>query len=817
MKENGSRARSLAESVSADGQDLIGIDFALNAARRQFSVIVIGILIGLVVGSAHLMVAQRLYTATARVLVDGNQRGAIKDVSPYGDVTLDATAVESEVVVAASEKVAGMVVDKLFLQNDREFNSSDASVLSRLIGGIQFALDVRLWFRNPELDMSIADSRRVDAIQRLRSALVVSRLRGTYVIEVKFTSRSRQKAAKIANAVADAYITEQLVSRFDETRRAGDWLQTRIRELRDQTLEADLKIQEFKTANNLVSASGTLVNEQQLTQTSKQFIEARETYSNAVAKFSRLQLIISSGDPDAADPQALQSAIIGNLRDSYLKASKLYRELTPKLGPEHEQIQKLDAEMKSYKQLIFDELSRIADVYKSEVDVSKRKLDSLSSSMTELSDLVNANGNELAELRALQSEADSLRAMYQSLLERYQGAVQGQSFPVSSARIITNATSPAFPSFPRPKPFLAFYALVGLFLGAAVGGLREFFDRGFRRAEQAESDLGLTFLGMVPSVARLVDIDEPKNFNYLMNIVTENPLSAFAETLRSLKVTTDANLPGKDCRVLGFISAFPGEGKTTLAKNFASSVAQSGARTLLIDGDLRKHTLSSLFRDEEQGLVDVVADFSKLKTAMKIETTTNLHILPSGVKDRIANSSQILSSPALADVIQQLRSEYAYIIFDLPPIGPVIDARAGVNLFDGFFMVVAWGQTPRSGASACLLSQPALHERCIGVIYNKVDQYRLHLYDYYGSYYYSHGGYYSRYGYNQSMDVHERSFPRRIREFASGASHLWGLFLPARNKFNPLGHTGSIDDGNGKRDPSRRKSRSANSSDKDQV
>lgn len=741
------------------GEDALGLEAIVVVVRRQTRIMIAGLVLGIAAGMGYALTAEKLYTATARVLIDSSQRGVMKDVSPYGDVTFDSSAIESQVVVASSERLIGAVVDRLQLQYDPEVITTPTGLFTRLTRMARRLADVTAWFSdNPPLSPSEAEALRRTAMTVVAENLQVQRLRMTYALNIQYTSRSPQKAAEIANAFADGYILDQLDSRYESTRRAGTWLQDRIRELRNQTLAADLKVQDFKTQNKLISASGTLVNDQQLVQTSTQLIQARQATADAAARYARLTQILESKDLDGADDQSLSSTVIADLRERYLRASKSDRELSPRLGEEHEQVKKLRREMDNYKQLIFDELSRIAETYKSEVDIAQRKEFALASSLEKLSGIANANGDVLAELRALESEADSFRAMYQSFLQRYQEALQGQSFPITEARIITRASAPSAPSYPRKQQILLISGLIGLLIGGAAAALREFFDRGFRRSDQAEEELGLPFLGMLPKVYANADDIKQACLQYpdlsvadsvghvLLNYVNLHPLSAFSETIRAAKVSIDSSTVGSKCRVIGIVSTYPNEGKSMISKNLASSIAQSGVPTLLIDGDLRKYSLSrAIAPSATKGLMPILNGEATIADSILWESASGLGFMPATVRDKVINSSQVLASAAFVSLISQLRHQFDYIIVDLPPIGPLVDVRAAIDVFDGMLKLVTWGDTPRNGVITTLNAQPTVKEKCIGVIFNKVDHRRIHLYDYYGSYYYGRYRNYRRY------------------------------------------------------------------------
>jgi succinoglycan biosynthesis transport protein ExoP len=412
---------------------------------------------------------------------------------------------------------------------------------------------------------------------------------------------------------------------------------------------------------------------------------------------------------------------------------------------------RLRGEMEEYKRLMFEELNRIAESYKSELDVANARERSLADSVSQATS-ISATANETqVQLRELEREAETYKNLYQTFLQRYQEAVQQQSFPVTDARIISYATPPKGASFPRKPLVLALFFILGAAIGGSIGALREFRDRFFRTGEQVRSVLNLEFLGATPLIAREKaippgdkatesDVRLIRPTSSAANYVVEHPLSAFAETMRSSKIAMDLSVPGKKCKVIGVVSTLPGEGKSTVATNLARLLASQGAKTVLIDGDLRNPGATRLLaRHAQAGLLEVLLEGRDVRDALVLDPKTRLVFIPAVVKQRVPHSSELLASIRMQNLLTKLGEEFDYIILDLPPLGPVIDARAIAGKVDGFIYVVEWGKTGRRAVRQTLETEPLIYEKCLGVILNKVDQERMKLYRLYGSneYYYS--------------------------------------------------------------------------------
>jgi len=176
-------------------------------------------------------------------------------------------------------------------------------------------------------------------------------------------------------------------------------------------------------------------------------------------------------------------------------------------------------------------------------------------------------------------------------------------------------------------------------------------------------------------------------------------------------------------KVIGFVSALPGEGKTTVAGGFAAFLAKSGARTLLIDADLRNPSMTrTLDYTDAKGLLELVADKASFADLVKTDAKHKFDFLASSTRIRPTNSSDILNSPAVKQMLKASAHDYDYVIVDLPPILPVVDVRAVAQLFDAFVLVVEWGSTSTDEIVKAAAASPVLSERLLGTVLNKADE-----------------------------------------------------------------------------------------------
>lgn len=722
---------------------LIDLDRLLAAVRRQARVV--GVCAGLAVaaGAAYLLAAAPQYTATVKILIDPRSAvgsGQSADLSQLG---IDSGAVDSQVEVLTSDKIVTSVIDGLDLLDNPRFVDllgSTAGSAIRFVKGV-----LTLDFLNADADSGETDAAyalKRSAVGAVLDNLKVERVGITYVLDVRYTSPHAAMSRDIANAIAEAYLTDQLDSRYDAARRASVWLQDRIDEVRLKSIASDLEVQKFRSDNGLIATDGELVSEQQLAQISSALIVARAETARAEARHQRIQSILADRRTEAAVSESLDSPVINSLREKYVDASKREAEIARQLGGSHLAAVRLRSEMEEYSRLIFEELGRIAQSYESEYKVALAKEESLKESMSGLVGSVAATNKTQVRLRELEQEAESYRALYETLLRRHQETVQQQSFPITEARIITPAVQPIVPSGPRKPMVLVLCAMIGVAVGAGVGVLREFGERGLRTARQVRDELGQDCIGLLPAVHP--DVDAPRAAadpdagppmpwqvepDPIMRHVLERPGSQFAETLRAVKVAIDIHLADQPTRIVGIASVLPREGKSTVSKGLATLIASMGNRTLLVDGDLRNPALSrNIAPHAAEGLIEALRDGRPVGELYAFESSSALFVLPTVTTQPVFHRDTMLSSRLMKDLLEEAGSVFDYVLIDLPPMGPVVDVRAAATLIHGFVLVVEWGTTSSELVRSTLESNRDVRDKCVGIVLNNVDPEKLKLY-----------------------------------------------------------------------------------------
>jgi succinoglycan biosynthesis transport protein ExoP len=763
------------------------LDSLVHFLRQQYLTILSALVLSTALGGAYLFFTRPSYTAIATMLIDSRKTQFLQQQPSSNDSELDSATVESQLRVLKSDNVALAVIRNLNLNADPEFAGP------------------------PNAGSEYDEMRR--ALAAFESRLNVSRDGLSYVIKVTFRSYDPEKAAKIANAVVEAYITDQLDAKYQSTLRASTWLQDRIRELREQATAGEQAVVDYQRDHNInvVDTAGKSTSEQRLAELNSQLLIARSQTAESRARLDRIKAVLSSdsvGAVDATVTDSLKNEVVTKLRSQYLDLASKQSDWAARYGANHLAVVNLRNQMAEIRAAIVDELRRTAETYKSDFEIAKQHTDETQREYDDAVAQAQRNNQDRVVLSDLQSKSKTYRALYENFLQRYMESVQQQSFPITEARLISPALRPLQKSAPKTLLTLAITGCIGIVIGLGIGILKDLWDRVFRTTEQAEKLLNAPCITLVPNlkdVAPLVSAADTRTAGLQDAVLKDSgpaglgvaaeptspvgssdaelatktadqsggfvkdplsprtllrdgnvlwttidlPFSRFAEAMRTVKVAVDLNDIVKSHKVIGFTSALPNEGKSTLAAGLALLIAQAGGRVVLVDCDLRNPSLTqTLAPSAKAGFMEVISGKATIEDVLWwSDPKTNLTFLPAVMRSRVAHTNELLASNATKNLFDELRKRYEYIIVDLSPLAPVVDVRITTHFVDSYICVIEWGCTKIDIVKKALSEAPNVYQNLIGTVLNKADINRLGRYDAHrGSYYYNK--HYARYGYS---------------------------------------------------------------------
>lgn len=724
-------------------QSLLSVANILTILRRRALLIGLTVAVMLGIGLLYLITTKPMFGSTALVYLDienAQVAGSGEQNMPGLPPALSDVDVNSQLQIIRSEKIAISVIQQLGIADAEEFKRSPNLIAQFMSRGMRIVRSMILPGPPPAPVEESGVPRGV--IEEFGKRLSVDRMDETFVLAIGYTSEDAQRAADVSNAVANAYLEEKLNARFDSVSRASAWLEQRLTELRQKAVASDQLVQQYKREHGIIdtnTGSGQLLSDTQLTELSAKLVEARNEIASRRARYDQIAQMIASGNPDASVVDSLANPVINQLRQQYSRIAQQEADVTRRYGAEHQAAQRARSQMDDINALILRELSRIEQVYKSDLEVALKQETDLASqlegSTARSSDIAQAR----VRLRELERNAEADQNLYESFLDRYKSALQQQSFPITDARVLTEASPARNKSSPKTVITLALAGIAGVAFGLMLALGRELADRTFRTPGQIEQTLGLACLGILPKLAR-TQARRPRRTEGgatrmlapdlgVFQHVVKAPLSRFAETLRAAKLAMDFAPNESGMKVIGVVSSMPGEGKSTTAMNIAELIAASGNSVLIIDADLRSPTLTrEITPDAKAGLFEFLVDNVPINDLIYSDEAKRLKFLPAAGRGGAAQKTDLIGSTKMAQLLAAARQTYNYVILDLPPLAPVIDAKAVAGAVDGFVFVVEWGETSIATVTDALHNAPLVSQKIIGCILNKADEEALRLY-----------------------------------------------------------------------------------------
>ena len=742
------------------------LNFVWGVLRRQYLLIVFATSFCLVLGAIFLIVVPPTYTAHVQILLETPKTPFVQQQSLVTESPVDVTLIETQLQVLRSRTIITSVIEQLKL--DRDLRGSARFSLFRRIGS---------WLSGKELNdaQNESDQPSEEMVEAFQDRLSASRVNISNVIDISFSWSNPTRAAEIANTIANTYIADQLNAKFEANKTATLWLQERLQALGGQADNAERAVNAYKSQHDIVvSTDGKPIDEQRIADLNSRLTAARAQTSETSVRLNRYESILKDNQPDsdsigtldAAGSDVLASTIITNLRQQYLEVSRRENEYAARFGKDHLSVINLRNRMHDIRSSILEEVRRLTETARSEYENAKQRQEELEKQLAQAVAVSRSTNSAEVTLRELQTKAKGYRDLYQTFLQRYMGSTQQQSFPTSEARVIYRASPPSKKSKPKALVILALSLFGGIGLGAGLALLRDLLDRVFRTPTQLEEILGVPCLSVVPQLnlasatnlqppAKSPTVKEPRleivsNPASLHWAVANMPLSRFAESIRSIKLGIDLNLTQSSNKIIGITSTLPHEGKSSIAACLAQLTALGGKRVIVIDCDLRNPSLSNtLAPGAKIGLLDVIFGAQSIEQALWTDAKTHLDFLPMVKHRSMLHSSEMLTAEPMRKLFEKLRSTYDYVIVDLPPLTPIVDARASSTLVDCFVFVVEWGRTKIDVVKHALHTAPNVYENVVGTVLNKTDIKGMASYDAYRSDYYS-DSHYAHYGLNDT-------------------------------------------------------------------
>ncbi|MFC3123609.1 Wzz/FepE/Etk N-terminal domain-containing protein [Pseudoroseomonas globiformis] len=720
-----SMASLLDEAVRQSGPAQT-IDQILRAIRREWRVLFMVAMLVASLAATYLALVDRRYTAGAIIMAAPRQTDIATTDAVSRDAALRVPDVEGELQIMSSPAALARVVERLGLAERADRLASVAgdpeplervsrAVLGRLAPA---ALDLAAAARPDPLRDT--HGRLVD---QLTNAVQVTPVGRSNLARIRISATDASLATEVANAIADNYLDERVRGRQDAAGRAADWLQNRAQEMRGSVLDAERRAAEMRLSLQREGRDHTQI-DAEMTGLNERILQARVEQERA-----RRRLITAEDMVQRAGLLALLDLeesgggdrYVDRLRSSLAEARQEAGRLGVDQGSQSLSLRAAQAQQRiAQGQLETEARTRLLRV-QAESTAAASLAASLEERLLTLRAQANELGRQQVQLQALELEASANRAVYENFVGRWR-TTQQVGFDDTNGWLVSPATIPAHPTWPKVPLVLAAAALAGLGLGASAVGFREFRQsRTLRNGDDVARHLGVVRqLGLVPRLRR--------RDGAAVRAVLSGAPHAFAEAIMGLQDRLALAAPAQGGRVLIVTSALPHEGKSTTVASLAAAAA-SGQRVALIDGDLRAPTQHAAFPGSTApGVAAYVAgDVAVWRQAGHDDEASGVFVMPAG--SWRGRPQDFARSPRLATMLQAMRKEFDLILIDTPPVLVASDTLTLSTLGDGVVLAVRWAATPTAAVREARLELLNAGVEVTGVVLTQVDLSRFATFD----------------------------------------------------------------------------------------
>jgi Mrp family chromosome partitioning ATPase/uncharacterized protein involved in exopolysaccharide biosynthesis len=624
-------------------------------------------------------------------------------------------------------------------------------------------------------------------VLRLKGQVEAEQEEDTNIINITATSTNPKEAQRLANAVAEVYREENMLEKNRRIINAQGFIEEQLRVMGEKLRNAEEAVRSFREKNRFVSLNTkTSIVLSQLTTTESDYNRVRTQLESIALMLTQLKQnqILPEQTTERIfleNPTSAFASLNRQLVDLTLRKAELLAIYTEN----HPKVLEVKRKIESVIQSMIEEFS-------AQEKVLKRKQRDLKAEVEALNSQYLSIPNSALELARLQRRVTEYVSLYSQLEARYQEVLIQMAEKIEEVSIIHPALEHSVPiNPPKTKATTAIGVFIGLILGVVLAFVFETFDTSVGAIEDIEEILSLPVIGVIPyathdSVKKqfLQDISLKLSEEAMSRdahlVVHFAPKSSVAESYRALRTNLQFLVLEKGAKAIAITSASAKEGKTTVVVNLALVLAQMGKKVLLVDGDLRRPSISRLFglhsrpgltnvilgemgwRDAVRTTSDLITGRMSMEEVMFTPGIDNLSILPCGPVP--PNPSEILDSARMTEFISEVKNEYDVVLLDSSPILPATDPAILGSKLDGMLLLYLVGKVGRGALRRAKIQLDNVGVNIFGVVLSglRAEVIRdFHDFKYY---------YDRRYAYGAEAETEEKTVFSRVR--AAGNSFL---------------------------------------------
>jgi uncharacterized protein involved in exopolysaccharide biosynthesis/Mrp family chromosome partitioning ATPase len=679
---------------------------ALILARRALiiKVTIATVLLALIVA----LMLPTTWSGQATVMLDQRRNNFTESSDVLSQLPSNEPAtMQNQIQLLTSRELAGQVVDQLHLVDDPEFNDTLHSDSNSVLRDLTHALNPRNWFAD---DTSPSQSRQRDQVIDAFLKHISASAQGlSTAVTLTATSHDANKAAAMANALAQAYVDSQVKLKMQATQATTGWLNEKLDDLAGQLQSQEEAIQRYKAQNGLTDSSpGNSLVGQQLVGISSQIVAARSDLAEKEAIKTRIDQLTASGNP-ADVAQIVSSPLIISLRTQQAQLLRTEAQARTKYGPLHPKMQAIEAQKSDLEQKITQEVSRLGASAANDVTVARAHLASLESSLAHTEKTANTENMARVQLQALQSNAASTRTQYEAYIQRLRQSQNADPVSMPDSRIISQAAVPISPNGPKRSLIVGASLPLGVLLGMLcalllerLGPLMPVRVNGARRASllgpgrtaprpaprQPPSHQPPWAAPMPPSTRAwngppiLGEIDDTARLK-AADFVIDYPASRYAHALTRLVHQLDSR--GLGAAVVALTAADAGEHRAAVAASLARAASRMGKRAVIVDcapGGLASRAIKARAK---HGLYEVLTGHVTLNQALTKDPRGETYLL--GCPHRPPNALTMFSSRQMTHLLSILRGGADFVVIDCGTANAGLEAAGLARLADATVLV----------------------------------------------------------------------------------------------------------------------------------
>lgn len=649
------------------------------------------------------------YASTARLVIEAEDRNVVDIEAVVSGISTSDTSINTELSIITSRGMIEKLIRDLELYKDPEFNGALYEPTPYSIAGIRkrvLALFGQEDATGPEQSIEQAV---LSTIPRTTRAIRAVSVQKTLLIDITVTTEDPRKSTQMANRLAAIYVQSQVETKFDAVEYAINWLTERVTEL-----EGELRTRQNELDN--VRSEAALVGIETLEAMTVRSVELRSRQSNLTNTITektelieRARVLIEAGDGDglvALFDDRILNEIAGTVDDGNLMENERFNARIDTL---------VDQETGSIQRLTSQR-----DVFRD--------------SLNRLNEEISQQTTALKRVEELTRDLQAVQTLYETFLSRLKETSLQIGLQQADSRVLSEAPPFGRQVAPQVRRTVSLAIVFAFLVGVGIILVVQFTQRGIRSAGELESLSGQNVMGQIP-------LSPVKDRKKLLEYLRNKPTSAMSEAVRNLRTSVTLTNPKNPPNVIMITSSVPGEGKTTVAASLALNLASLGKKVLLIDGDIRRNTLSDYFKgvdtENKPGIVSLLDGDVSLQEAVLTLPDTGIDVLMS--EKSVQNAADIFASEPFSNFMKTLREHYDHVIIDTPPVLAVPDARVIARFADAVLYIVGWNKTHREQVREGISELRSLGVTISGVVLNQIDGRKMSRYGY------GYGGY-SRYG-----------------------------------------------------------------------